>query len=89
MMISNWWFDIMPAVTIRNLSIQTHHALQARAARHKRSTEAEIRSILDEAARHEVTVPPGAALVALFKPLGGIDLIIERDQTPIEPLNLE
>ena len=79
----------MPAVTIRNLSIKTHHALQARAARHKRSTEAEIRSILDEAARDEFEIPPGTALVALFKPHGGLDLVIERDQTPIEPLNLE
>ena len=37
----------MPAVTIRNLSEETHRALKLRAAHHGRSTEAEIRS--DEA----------------------------------------
>ena len=79
----------MPAVTIRNLSVQTHQALQARAARHKRSTEAEIRAILDDAARDEHIIPSGDAMVALFKQLGGVDLIVERDRTPIEPLNLE
>ena len=34
----------MPAVTIRNLSEETHRALKVRAAQHSRSTEAEIRA---------------------------------------------
>ena len=39
----------MTAVTVRNLSPGTHRALKLRAATHGRSTEAEIRAILDEA----------------------------------------
>ena len=41
----------MPTVVIRNLSPETHRALQARAVQHGRSTEAEVHAILDEAAR--------------------------------------
>ena len=39
----------MAAVTIRNLSDEAHRALKARAAQHNRSTEAEIRAILEAA----------------------------------------
>lgn len=39
----------MAAVTIRNLSEETHRALNIRAAQHNRSTEAEIRAILEAA----------------------------------------
>ncbi|MGP4693912.1 FitA-like ribbon-helix-helix domain-containing protein, partial [Agrobacterium cavarae] len=41
----------MVAVTIRNLSDETHRALRARASYHGRSTEAEIRDILEAAVR--------------------------------------
>jgi plasmid stability protein len=41
----------MAVVTVRNLSDETHRALKMRPASHGRSTEAEIREILDEAAR--------------------------------------
>ena len=40
----------MPAITIRRLSAETHRALKVRAARNGRSTEAEIRHILEAAA---------------------------------------
>jgi len=47
----------MAGVTIRNLSDEAHRALKLRAARHNRSTEAEMRAIL------EAAVPPeGRAL---------------------------
>ena len=36
----------MAALTIRNLSDETHRALKARAAAHHRSTEAEVRAIV-------------------------------------------
>ena len=39
----------MAAVTIRNLSEEAHRALKIRAARHNRSTEAEMRAILEAA----------------------------------------
>lgn len=40
----------MRAITVRHLSPETHQALRERAARHHRSTEAEVRAILDAAA---------------------------------------
>ena len=39
----------MPAITIRKLSPEIHTALKLRASRNGRSTEAEIRDILQEA----------------------------------------
>jgi plasmid stability protein len=76
----------MPAIIIRNLSLETHQAMRARAARHGRSTEAEARTILDEAARPKARVRLGSALAALVQPLGGFDLDISRDKTPTEPI---
>lgn len=78
----------MSAIVIRNLSPETHRALQARAAQHGRSTEAEARTILDEAVRPIERVKLGSALAALASPLGGLDLDISRDQTPAEPIAL-
>jgi len=78
----------MAAIVIRNLSQETHRALQARAARHGRSTEAEARTILDEAVRPTVRVKLGSALAALAQPFGGLDLDISRDKTPAKPVTL-
>ena len=72
----------MAAITIRNLSDETHRALRARAVEHGRSTEAEVREILDQAVRPEGRVKLGSALVELFRPLGGVDLEIDRDPSP-------
>lgn len=79
----------MPAVTVRNISDETHRALKARAAEHSRSTEAEIRAILDEATRPNERVLVGSVLEALGKKYGGIELDITRDQTPTEPAVFE
>jgi plasmid stability protein len=79
----------MAAIVIRNLSAEIHRALQARAARHGRSTEAEARTILDEAVRPADRVKLGSALAALARPFGGFDLEIPRDKTPAEPIPLE
>ena len=79
----------MAAIVIRNLSPETHRALQARAAQHGRSTEAEARTILDEAVRPPARVKLGSALAALAQPLGGLDLDISRDKSPAEPIALE
>lgn len=78
----------MAAIVIRNLSPQTHRALQARAVRHGRSTEAEVRTILDEAVRPTARVKLGSALAALAQPFGGLDLEISRDKTPAQPIAL-
>lgn len=60
----------MAAVTIRNLSDETHRALKLRAARHGRSTEAEMRAILDEAARPEGRVRLGSAMAERSRRIG-------------------
>ena len=52
----------MAAVTIRNLSDEVHRALKLRAAQHSRSTEAEIRAILEAAVRDEGRVRLGTVL---------------------------
>ncbi len=41
----------MPNLTVRNLSEEVHRALRMRAARHGRSTEAEVRMIIEETVR--------------------------------------
>ena len=79
----------MAAITVRNLSDETHRALRARAARHGRSTEAEVRAILDEAVRPAERLKIGSALVEAFRPFGGVDLEIERDRSPPEPPRFE
>jgi plasmid stability protein len=79
----------MAVVTVRNLSDETHRALKMRAASHGRSTEAEIREILEEAARPKDRLKIGSALAALAQPLGGIDLDTTRDKSPIEPAAFE
>ena len=78
----------MPAIVVRNIRAETHRALRARAKRHGRSTEAEIRAILDGAVTPARPVRLGSALAALAKPLGGLELKIQRDNTPAAPADL-
>lgn len=78
----------MPAIVVRNISAETHRALRARAKKHGRSTEAEIRAILKGAVRPTTRVKLGSALAALAKPLGGLDLEITRDKAPAVPADL-
>jgi len=78
----------MPAIVVRNIGIETHRALQARAKRHGRSTEAEIRAILDGAVKPSSRVRLGSALAALAKPLGGLQFKVQRDKTPAAPAEL-
>lgn len=79
----------MPVVTVRNLPEETHRALKLRAAQHGRSTEAEIREILEEQVRPKTRVKIGSELAAFGKRFGGLDLNITRDQTPTEPAVFE
>ena len=78
----------MPAIVVRNIRAETHRALRARAKRHGRSTEAEIRAILDGAVRPAARIRLGSALAALAKPLGGLELKIQRDKTPATATDL-
>ena len=75
----------MPAVTVRNLSGETHRALKLRAARNGRSTEAEIRKILEDAVSTHSAAGLGSQLAALGRRFGGIELNITRDSRPAEP----
>lgn len=79
----------MASVTIRNLSDETHRALRVRAAAHGRSTEAEIRDILDQATRPPERVKLGSLLAQIGREAGGVELNIERDQTSTEPISFE
>lgn len=79
----------MPAVTIRNISPETHRALRMRAAGHGRSTEAEIRAILDEAVRPTDRLKMGTALVEAFRAADAPELDLVRDQSPAEPAIFE
>jgi plasmid stability protein len=79
----------MPTVLIRNLPEATHRALKRRASLHGRSTEAEIRSILEQAVNPPDRVRLGSELAAIGRQFGGVELKIERDQTPARTVRLE
>ena len=72
----------MVAVTVRNITFETHRALKQRATQHGRSTEAEIRSILAEAVRPTPEVDWVSELIEIGRQAGGVDLDIKRDQPP-------
>lgn len=68
---------------------QTHRALKARAKQHRRSTEAEVRALLDEAVAPLDRVQFGSLVAAIGRDAGGVDLEIERDhQQEREPIDL-
>ena len=73
----------MSSVTVRNLPDATHRALKLRAVQNGRSTEAEIRNILESAVRPKLGI--GSALAAIGRDLGGADLNFQRDSAPVEP----
>jgi plasmid stability protein len=73
----------MTAVTVRNLPEATHRALKQRAAQNGRSTEAEIRHILEAAVRPQQGL--GSALAAIGRRFGGVELETRRDTTPVAP----
>lgn len=77
----------MSSVTVRNLPDATHRALKLRAAQNGRSTEAEIRFILEGAVAPKVGL--GSALAAIGRSVGGVELAFQRDQRPIEPASFE
>jgi plasmid stability protein len=79
----------MPAVLVRNLSVETHRALKRRAKLNGSSTEAEIRGILDAAVCPKKEVGLGTRLHEIGRKYGGWDLEIKRDQTPINPAIFE
>jgi plasmid stability protein len=88
-------FEDMPSITIRNVPDEVHRAIRVRAAIHGRSTEAEIRSILEQAAKPEGRLKLGSLLTSIAREAGGLtDAEAERfnqlrDKTPAEPMSFE
>ncbi len=84
----------MPTITVRNLPEAVHRALRLRAASHGRSTEAEVRTILEASVRPEQRVLMGAALADLGRRAGLTNADVEaiakmRDTTAAAPLRFE
>jgi plasmid stability protein len=79
----------MATITVRNLSAEVHRALRLRAAAHGRSTGAEIRCILAPAVQSEGGLRLGTELRRYAEQIGGVELELRRDQTPIEPASFE
>ena len=88
----------MAAVTIRNLPDEVHRALKLRAARHNRSTEAEMRAILEAAARPEGRLLLGTAMAEASRDMGLTNADFEaleealdeiRERRPAVPMTFE
>jgi plasmid stability protein len=84
----------MASITIRNVPDEVHRALRVRAARHGRSAEAEIRDILEKAAKPEGRVKLGSLLADIGREADLTDEDVEnlaniRDKTPAEPMSFE
>ncbi len=62
----------MANVNIRNLPDEVHRAIRIQAAQHGRSTEAEIRFILESAMKPEGRVKLGSFLAAISREVGGL-----------------
>jgi plasmid stability protein len=85
----------MATVTVRNLPDEVHRALRVRAAHHDRSTEAEIRAILEATVRPPERIKLGSLLAPIAHEAGGLtDAEAERfnqlrDKTPAESMRFE
>jgi len=85
----------MASVTVRNLPDEVHRAIRVRAAHHGRSTEAEIREILETAARPPQRIKLGSLLSSIAREAGGLTdeehALFEsvRDKNPAEPMRFE
>ncbi len=85
----------MAMLTVRNLPEDVHRALRVLAAQHGRSTEAEVRDILEKAAKPEGRMKLGSLLASIAREAGGFtDAEAEfinqlRDKTPAEPMSFE
>lgn len=84
----------MAMLTVRNLPKEVHRALRVRAALHGRSTEAEVRAILEEAVKPEGRVKLGSLLAEIgrrAKLTEEESATFEqmRDKTPAQPVEFE
>jgi antitoxin FitA len=84
----------MAMLTVRNLPEEVHRALRMRAATHGRSTEAEVRAILEDAVKPEGRVKLGSLLANIGRQARLTDeehAIFDqiRDKTPAKPVSFE
>ena len=84
----------MAMLTVRNLADEVHRALRVRAAMHGRSTEAEVRAILENAVKPEGRVKLGTLLVEIGRRASLTDdefAAFEqmRERTPATPVSFE
>lgn len=85
----------MASITIRNIPEEVHRAIRVRAAMHGHSTEAEVRRILEQAARPEGRIKLGSMLASIARDAGGLTdaeaeaLNRQRNKTPAEPMSFE
>ncbi|BDI05751.1 FitA-like ribbon-helix-helix domain-containing protein [Sphaerotilus microaerophilus] len=86
----------MPTLTVRNLPDEVHRALRLRAAQHGRSTEAEVRDILDATVRPPQRLRLGAAMAEVSRRAGllnedvlALEALTAERQAPAQPLVLE
>jgi plasmid stability protein len=82
------------ALTIRNLPDETHRALKIRAAVHGRSTEAEVRGILEAAVRPDTEAKLGSLLLAIGRDMQLTDEEVAtmqsvRMKSPVVPIEFE
>jgi len=85
----------MAAVTVRNIPTEVHHALRIRAAHNGRSTEAEIRHILENAVRPPERIKLGTLLASIAKDAGEMtdkeveNFVQMREKTMAKPMRLQ
>ncbi len=84
----------MSVLTIRNVPADVHRALRLRAAQHGRSTEAEVREILQAVVKPPERVKLGSALVAISRRAGVTGKDVEalearRRRAAHEPVKFE
>jgi plasmid stability protein len=92
-LISVFWSVVMAILTVRNLPDEVHRALRLRAAQHGRSTEAEVRALLEEAVKPQGRLKLGSLLADIGRQAKLTDeevaLINQRDQSLPRPVNFE
>jgi len=83
----------MAILTVRNLPDEVHRALRVLAAGHGRSTEAEVRAILEEAVKPKGRLKLGSMLAEIGQEIRLTDeeaeSINRRDKSPARPVSFE
>ncbi len=86
----------MAVLTVRNLPDEVHRALRLRASQNGRSTEAEVRAILESVVKPPERVQLGTLLQEMSRRAGltnedvdELERNMARDRTPHEPISFE